>query len=111
MQSVQCINRCTDSTTSRRYHPGDVDSIDPMNPIAQYFDGWAPGTVVYQKIKGDKLTAAKGGTKTIPGLVVTKPEAKPEANSDGGNSGSCPDCGKGPFSNMGAHKQHCKGKE
>lgn len=105
MQSVTCTTRCNDSTTSRRYHPGDVDTIDPMNPIAQYFEGWAPGTVVYQKIKGSKDTPAKVTTRTIPGGVAFV------ATQEKDDSEMCPECGKGPFKNMGAHTQHCKGKE
>jgi len=98
-QVVKCIQRCYDGKRMRRYYPGDTDNIDPLEPVAQYFEGFAPGTVVYSKIRGSKVKVIVETTKTIPGGVAPKEE--PEETL-------CPDCGKGPFKNMGAHKQHCR---
>lgn len=113
MQVVTCVRRCRDGKTAKRYFPGDTDNIDPMDPIAMYFDGWADGTEVYHEIKGNKLRD-KQITTRIVGKVAAKipaPESPaPEVVEQVAEEDTmCPDCGKGPFKNIGAHKQHCKG--
>lgn len=52
-----CHTRCFDSVKCTRYYPGDQDDVDPLSPIALYFD-FPEGTEVYHKIK-----AAKGSNK------------------------------------------------
>ena len=58
---VECIERFWDGNRCILYYPGDKADIDPLSPVAKYFDGWPPGTEVYTKSKG------VSGTKIIPG--------------------------------------------
>ena len=58
---VKCAERFFSNSRKRLYYPGDQDDIDPLEPIAKYFEGWPPGTEVYTKSKGVE------GTKIIPG--------------------------------------------
>lgn len=51
-QEVVCNRPCWDSSTATYYTFGNVALIDPKTPIAQHFDGWAPGTIVYHKERG-----------------------------------------------------------
>lgn len=75
---VRCVDRCWDGKKCRLYHPGDQDDIDPMSPIAKYFEGWPPGTEVFTKNKG------KSGSRIVPG-EVKKEEPREEINPDDGN--------------------------
>lgn len=96
-QEVNCVQRCWDSKTKRLYYPGDVDDINPLDPVAKYFDGFKPGTEVYTKKNG------KEGTKIIPGGI--------EIHTDTIKTEMCEWCGGGPFKNLSAHQRHCKKKE
>lgn len=67
-QFVRCIKGgARDGKTGVYYHNGDEDWIDPLDPIAQYFDGWTPGTEVYLKTRGDKNNDPVVGTRIVPG--------------------------------------------
>jgi len=66
---VQCAERCWDGKRCVLYYPGDKADVDPLSPLAKYFEGWPPGTEVYTKAKG------KEGTRIVPGKL-------PEANTD-----------------------------
>jgi hypothetical protein len=66
---VRCTRKCWDSTKCRHYYPGDQDEIDPLAPIAMYFD-FPPGTEVYHKLRGNKTTGAKETTRIVPGNIV-----------------------------------------
>lgn len=65
---VRCIRECWDSSIPRHYVPGDQDDIDPMNPIAKYFEGWPPGTKVYFKEPANKKKKKKikDGLREVP---------------------------------------------
>ncbi len=78
---VRCNTRCWDAGRCRRYYPGDQDDIDPLEPIAAYFD-FPAGTEVYHKIKGTKKTPVKETTRIVPG-------AKPPEEKN-----VCPKCNK-----------------
>jgi hypothetical protein len=78
-QVVRCVQECWDSKRNRHYVRGDQDSIDPLEPVAKYFEGWAPGTEVYCKIPGTKTTPAMSSTRIIPGM---KAEPKPETENE-----------------------------
>ena len=69
---VRCIQPCWDSNKTRFYYPGDQDEIDPLNPVAKYFEGWPPGTEVSIKAKG------KSGTEVIGGGIPAKDKDEPE---------------------------------
>jgi len=71
---VKCNRICWDGATSRKYHPGDQDDIDPLSPIAMYFD-FPDGTEVYYKIKGKRGDKdGKGGT---PNIETTRTVGQP----------------------------------
>jgi len=78
---VRCIERCWDSKKCRLYYPGDQDEVNPMDPIAKYFEGWPPGTEVYTKSKGIS------GTRIVPGKIKkAEEEVKPDGGSGVGSS-------------------------
>ena len=58
---VTCEERVWDGKRCRIYNIGDQADIDPLSPLAKYFEGWPPGTEVYTKIKGVE------GTRMVPG--------------------------------------------
>jgi hypothetical protein len=68
---VKCNRGCWDSKRSRRYYPGDQDDIDPLEPVAMYFD-FPPGTEVYFKPKAPKRKSAVATTRIVPGLTTDK---------------------------------------
>ena len=106
---VKCIRRCFDNTLARRYWPGDMAKIDPISPLAQYFEGFPPGVEVYHKVRGSKTEPVKETVKVIPGAAAVAPLApEPPAPVAAPAGEVCPDCGKGPFKNLGAHQQHCE---
>ena len=72
---AKCLRKCWDSGRSRQYYPGDQDDINPLEPIAMYFE-FPPGTEVYHKESGTKNKAAKSTTRIIPGLVDEKEQLK-----------------------------------
>lgn len=72
---VRCNTKCWDSKRNRRYHPGDQDDIEPLEPVAMYFD-FPPGTEVYDKKRGNKTTPAKDTTRIVPGKVEEKDRLK-----------------------------------
>ena len=75
---VKCNTRCWDAKTCKRYYPGDQDNIDPLDPIAAYFD-FPPGTEVYCKIRGKgRVGEPIITTRIVPGLPA-KPEQKDES--------------------------------
>lgn len=75
-QIVRCIKPCWDGTRCIYYMPGDQDAVDPERPIAQYFEGWAPGTKVYWKKPGNKRlgTDPEETFRIIPGKVEKQNE-------------------------------------
>jgi glycogen debranching enzyme len=55
--------------------------IDPEAPVAQYFDGWSPGTVVYNKTRGvlggkEPQIAARKVAESFVGKKGKKEDAK-----------------------------------
>lgn len=109
-QDVRCIRECVDSKLPRHYVPGDRDDIDPMSDHAQYFDGWAPGTVIKIKVKGNKETPATSGTRRIPGGLVLDEEDL------GGEKTEllCDICGKGGWKStagLATHRISCAKKQ
>lgn len=60
---VTCEERVWDGKRCRIYNIGDQADIDPLSPLAKYFEGWPPGTEVYTKIKGVE------GMRVVPGLI------------------------------------------
>ena len=72
---VTCNRRCWDSTRNRRYHPGDQDDIDPLEPIAGCFD-FPPGTEVYWKKPGTKTTPAESTTRIVGAAIVEQKQIK-----------------------------------
>ena len=72
---VTCNARCWDSGRNRKYYPGDQDDIDPLEPIALYFN-FPPGTEVYFKQRGNKTTPVKETTRIVPGKVEEKNKLK-----------------------------------
>lgn len=114
-QEVRCVKRYWDSTRSKRFYPGMIWDIDPEEPAAAYFEGWAPGTKVYHKERGSKTKAVKETHRIIPGGKSLAPEeteektSPPAATEEGEleKEGMCRHCGKGPFKNLGAHLKHC----
>lgn len=128
-QTVTCVRECFYSKRKRHYTPGDQDKIDPREPVAQYFTGWAPGTEVYHKVRGSKDKEVKETTKIIPGATPVMVEGGPEpaapaapatapAPVEGGaadNEFPCDLCdgayiGKSAAS-LAAHKIHCAKKQ
>ena len=69
-QKVQCVKRCRDNKTGLRYHIGNTGDIDPSQPIAMYFKGFAPGTKVYHEIKGTKPKFDGNGNKLSDGTPI-----------------------------------------
>ena len=67
---VRCVQPCWDSNKTRFYYPGDQDEIDPLNPVAKYFEGWPPGTEVFTKAKG------QSGTEVIKGMAPAEDEGE-----------------------------------
>jgi hypothetical protein len=117
---VRCIKDCWDSKRNRRYYAGDQDDVDPLEPLAMYFD-FPPGTEVYCKIRGTKTTPARSATRIIPGGDVKhvydeKPknpvsEAIPvEKDSE---KITCDICGTytGTELQVRTHKYHCAKKQ
>lgn len=80
-QNLVCNKPCWDSKATRLYTFGEkaMRMIDPSEPLAQYFDGWPPGTEVYHKKNG-----VLGGkepvitTRKIPEAVVPDQEQEPD---------------------------------
>ena len=72
---VKCNRKCWDSKRSRQYYPGDQDDIDPLEPIAMYFD-FPPGTEVYYKPKAGSKKPVAATTRIVPGLVTEKETLK-----------------------------------
>lgn len=114
---VKCIKRCWDSKRRRRYYPGDMDKIDPTEPVAMYFEGFPAGTEVYTKVRGTKVAPASDGTKVIPGKIeIEEPAALavaegPIPNGDG--TFTCDICGAGGWATpmaCAAHRRHCEKK-
>ena len=95
---VKCVKRCFDSNKCRRYWPGDVDDIDPSDPIAMYFTGWPQGTEVYKKPAAQVAPAAPAA------------QVAPVANADG--MFECDICGALWPTAMAAstHRRHCAKK-
>lgn len=74
-----CKQRCFCSTRRRRYWPGDIDDIDPLEPVAQYFT-FPPGTEVYIKKRTGRGGEPKSTTMIVPGAIektVEKPAWDP----------------------------------
>jgi len=92
---VTCKRRCWCTKRGRRYYPGDTDDIDPMEPIALYFD-FPPGTEVYHKTK-DKKGKLIQTTRKIPGVVEPKPAKMVK----------CKYCDK-EVKNISLHLGHCE---
>ena len=72
-----CVQRCRDGKASRRYGNKDIGKqfdIDPMDPIAQYFQ-FPEGTEKYDKKAG---TVIQGATQDVvlPSDTVKKIEKK-----------------------------------
>ena len=116
---VKCVKRCFDSNKCRRYWPGDVDDIDPSDPIAMYFTGWPQGTEVYKKPAAQVAPAAPAAqvapaAPAVPEAPVAPaaPEAPyvPVANADG--VFECDICGALWPTAMAAstHRRHCAKK-
>lgn len=67
----RCIQECYDGPTGVKYYPdGGVNKdgvfdVDPLSPIAQYFE-FPAGTKKYQKIAGDR----KGGKQPVETTVI-----------------------------------------
>ena len=101
---VRCNMECYDSKRSRKYYRGDQDDVDPLEPLAMYFD-FPPGTTVYCKIKGTKDTPARSSTRVVPGLVAKEPEKVEEKTI-------CDICNlyEGTKTQMHMHKIHCAKK-
>jgi hypothetical protein len=59
---VKCNTRCWDSKRCILYYPGDQNDIDPLEPVAKYFD-FPAGTVVYDKKNGVEGTRISTGPK------------------------------------------------
>ena len=57
---VKCNKECWDSKRARHYVPGDQDDIDPLEPVAMYFD-FPAGTKVYHKKDGIETTRISTG--------------------------------------------------
>ena len=77
-QEVRCTRTGVfDNKTARYYRRGDTDFIEPLDPVAQYFEGWIPGTEVYHKTKGTKDEDPIQTTRIVPGAIpLTKEELK-----------------------------------
>lgn len=106
-----------DGVKCRKYHPGDQDDIDPLSPIAMYFD-FPEGTEVYCKIKGKAHDKdGKGGTPNIETTrIVGQPlptSAKPVVKASEEDVETCPICNiyKGRRSQVTMHKVHCAKKQ
>ena len=50
---ARCNTRCWDGIKCLRYLPDRIYDVDPLSPIAKYFD-FPDGTEIYHKIKGGK---------------------------------------------------------
>jgi hypothetical protein len=66
---VTCSDKFWDSRSGRLYYPGNREMVDPLSPMANKFEGWPPGTVVYAKVKG------VNGTRVVPGGEEPKVDA------------------------------------
>lgn len=127
---VKCNRRCWDSKRGKRYHIGMEDDIDPLEPIAMYFD-FPPGTEVYWKKPGGKTGSSISTTRIVPGLVAEREKLQSleteeekltkrlkEIKNEKGKLKeiveevelvTCPICGvyKGSKQQVVAHKIHC----
>lgn len=118
---VKCNKICWNSEKGIKYHVGDQDDIDPLSPIASYFD-FPEGTEVYYKTKGKSPDKeGKGGTPNIETTrIVGQPyptEAKPkvEAKNDDAPkvAETCDVCNvyQGTHTQVAVHKRHCLKKQ
>ena len=86
-QLVTCVEQVWSNEKRRMFYVGVRAEINPESPLAKYFDGWKPGTVVYTKEKG------KEGTRIIPGGEKVKEEKlgeEPTGKKSGEESLSAP---------------------
>ena len=104
-QVVRCVQDCWDSKRNRYYVRGDQDSVDPLEPLAKYFEGWAPETEVYHKIPGTKTTPSRETTRIIPGKVVEA--VKEEASGMDDTCEYCNNVFKSKAGKM-AHQRFCE---
>ena len=82
-QEVRCTKTGVfDNKTARYYRRGDTDFIEPLDPVAQYFEGWAPGTEVYHKTRGTKDKDPVIGTRIVPGKPPLTEEEQATAQSE-----------------------------
>lgn len=65
---VRCNRRCWDGVKCLRYLPDRMYDIDPLEPIAKYFD-LPKGTEIYHKIKGGKDTPSIETTRIVGGEI------------------------------------------
>lgn len=105
-QIVKCVKGCWDGVNCIEYIKGDEAKIHPESSLAQYFEGWKPGTKVQIKERyrdDDNKVQVRVVLKEIPGKVE-KPEedAEPEKKI-------CEWCDK-EFKNLAVHQLHCKEK-
>jgi len=71
-----CNTRSWDSETCRRFYPNREYDVDPLSPIAKYFN-FPPGTKVYTKVRGTTRQNAKDpveGTMVVPDGIDKEPE-------------------------------------
>jgi len=112
---VKCIKDCFDSKRNRRYFAGDQDDVDPLEPVAMYFE-FPVGTEVYFKQRGTKTTPAVSTTRIVGGAVVEQkdaiPEVKTEAVQEYNKEIICDICGvyKGRPMQVKTHRRACEKK-
>ncbi len=84
-----CNTRCWDAGKARRYYPGDTDDINPLDPIAKYFD-FPVGTEKYSKKLTKDADHPKGvlviGTELEDGVKPAE-EKVAEGDTDTGKKG------------------------
>jgi hypothetical protein len=84
VKRAKCIQECFDGARALKYmtdggkdKDGFYDDIDPLEPIAQYFE-FPPGTVKYVKILGNKRL----GTDNVITTVKVPGDVEPETDAE-----------------------------